>query len=843
MPGAQPADLPGQPTLDSIFSPPGQATMPGQQTLGQYFAGAGATVPGIPTGQQPQQPMPAPQPNAPTPGGPQRSPADALDQFGSAFQGPPPDQGGQPQQPQEDPLDQFAGAFTGIAYQPKKGEVYDDSAPLSWGEEWPRIKASLGRSPREVASVLSDTYGEGNVRINKDKVYFRKPGEAKFRALDPKQFEFFGDLIADMAGNMVEAAGAAPYEYLGGLGARASASTGTPMGVAGAMASGSAGFYYGAKAGLNLREYALGKAGGQIDPTLNEDDEFKKSLMTNVATAGVGKVVGDGIGKIAGALAESPIMRLKTIAKVQSVLEDMANAYRIGRSTTPEGTGQEITNVVRAERARLNMIAKEAREPVVTAAGDQKFSAGQTLAQLRNVIRNEGGTIDKNGVAKIAGEMESTKVPIERQYDRMSPVLGPDGKPMITQELRNETVTIPGGPVPAPISPMGTKEGKGELQEIVDMYNDLMTAQRSSGGVDAATLFKIASDTGERGEYGTYTVGGKTTTQAAKKLTQPWQAINSGAIADRDAAAMTVLPADSMELAQYKMGMKRYAARIEPLKKLEEMVNKAADDGSLPTLANSIIHPERPQAIRDFKAMLGTSPTNDIRPDATWETVRGSWLSTLMNSPAVKDPTSGLMSGKRLMSTLDRYGEDVLKEVFPGGLGDMRRLALKLDSVYKQDLKPSAMTQAFIEAEPVIDKLISSRSIANFLWGITHQRAELADALLNDGFMKMYRDAAPQNRAKLMKAMDMYQEMYDQSFRTNLAKGWDSLVIPSSYLKKFGLPMARGNLAGAGQGLAREAGATMKDAKDTVKGAKGVLYDALGYDPQGNPKPGLSVQH
>ncbi len=101
-----------------------------------------------------------------------------------------------------------------------------------------RLQAGLAANDTEKINFMKRKFGEENVRLKDDKLYFRKNGEKTFRKLDPNTLELINDLIPDFAREIVTEAAMIPGEVTGGfVGAGAAGVGAFPGAVAGRVAS------------------------------------------------------------------------------------------------------------------------------------------------------------------------------------------------------------------------------------------------------------------------------------------------------------------------------------------------------------------------------------------------------------------------------------------------------------------------------------------------------------------------------------------------------------------------------------------------------------------------------
>jgi len=675
-----------------------------------------------------------------------------------------------------------------------------------------RLRAGLGRTPKEQASLFEQSFGKENVKIRSGKIYFRKEAGGRFQSVEPEDLGFFADLFSDLADNsgaILEAGAAVPFEAAGALAGAAGGAAGGPPGVGyGAAAGVMTGAALGGVAGADLRAQAIQSAGGTLDPEVSLNQERLYGATGNVVGMGAGAVLKMGAQKVVGVLEwaakEAPINRIKAIAEIKNAFTDLSARYRpSNRAVTASDVTDRVVGAAEHERNILNTQVELSRETVIERAGEQKFEMRRTMGTLKEMIEEQGGTFEKDGTARLSGSQPDQTFRYPTEVQRPSSLVDAQGQPLIVTETKTASFTIPGDPIPEPLKPFGITEGGPLLDRLVSDYNRLLT-EGKAGGVSAKDLYDVTSFYQDSSGF-EKTFGTRATTVARK--------IGYAAATDRDLVAAAALRGHPQEQLLTR-AFNEYYQRTDALKKIEKTIRTQQNPE---LVAQAIVRPKRAQDIRDFKRLFGDGKSWDSAEGPVWNTVKSHWIDSLVQSHT--DEATGLINAPALLKKMKGYGDETLREVFePGELGEMRKLALQASKIQTSDLKKRAGFANFGQsiASLAVYKNLLPINQARVLWNLTRSQPQAADYLMDEGFMQMVR-SAPSGSARtgLAKMVSEYRSLYDTAILRTTAGGKKAYVN----LPKAGAAATARNLPGA---MSRD-----EDRTSTMTGASS---DGADYD-------------
>lgn len=720
-----------------------------------------AQVFGPPT--PPPPAYPNPQPNA--------SPAPAPDPFGALGPAAP--------APAEDMFAALgpapAGAnpeFQPVSPSPEDANVFDRPSALTGGFKGylqnlrDRWDAGMGRNPQESVAILQTKYGKQNVKLaNGGKEIAVRQPNGKFMTLDGDQVGFWADLIGDIAdasGGLYQGAHSAVAEIPGVAAAAAAAPEtggGSLLAIPPILAA--AGMH-----GANARDSAVRAYG--ITPTANLTEEQIAGAAANVVGYGVGAALKNtlqGAAKfVQNARLTSPEERIRQLGVVRSTLDEIATRYfPRGARVTADQTDASIRSATERLSSELGSQVGAKRGQVLRMAGEEgRFSAQQTIDELRDILRPYV-SFERDGTAKLSGEVGAGV-----DYTMRPPtvvdtgILNERGQPISRiAKLNWQEVPVPGQPVREPINPGGMNEGPKLFEKLTEDYNRLLTEQ-AQGGVKAQELFDTTSYYQENGHF--HQLHGDRATQIAKR-------VGYASAADRNQMAMQVLGGDP-EGAEYKAfeaAYKNHSEKIDYLRDMETMLSKQEN---APVISEAIIRPKKAEDIRKFKQMYGAGTSDLAGTDQSpWGNVRSYWINKLFEDHV--DPSTGILNTRKLLETLNKYGDDVLSEVFRpaekgklGELGQIRQLALKANKIQVNDLMTPEQYAGFIKdlvQSPVFRGLMP-KARALIAWTLSKPRPMAADYLVEEG----WRDVAKMpelERPAWEQMVSNYRSMYELARR------------------------------------------------------------------------------
>lgn len=289
-------------------------------------------------------------------------------------------------QPQTDEVDQLLADFGGgEEAAPPPDEFAPEPTPLQANIDQlnpenfiTRLQAGLAANDTQKAAFLKQKYGEENVRIKGEKLYYRKPGEKAFKKLDPDAFELISDILPDFAREIVTEAALLPGEILGGMAGSAIPVLGT---AAGAVTGRVATIPY----ATSVADDVARRAGLPDDPNRNIPLENTLAMGVESLLPFAGKVVGKTIAKrIPGAAAykESKALaerELVALSKGSKEVVDAAAALEREGINTP---------------LMLQQIQPDS--PKVKALADSVADSGQFINKQREFAEGYGSQLESN---------------------------------------------------------------------------------------------------------------------------------------------------------------------------------------------------------------------------------------------------------------------------------------------------------------------------------------------------------------------------------------------------------------------------------------------------------------
>jgi len=715
-------------TLGQMFSPPARQA---SQTLGSFLS------PMAPASQP--SPQPSPQPSGdtldalgPDPG------ADHIEEMLSLL-GPDPGVGAD-------------GVVTpAIAGEdPNADQFVDNGRGASLME---RFKSGLGITQAERMSTLKTTFGEKNVKEdpNTGQIGFRKEGEKKFTYVSPGQLGIFSKLlggIADNSGIAVQAATAIPFEVAGSAAGLAAGGVGLPLGLA-------AGAFAGGVAGETQRQTLLQSAGGRLDPEVDTGSEALASGAANVAGLGVGAALSRGaaygLGVIREAFKDFPLNRIRAVAKLQSGLEEFANDHKIdGVIPTAGEAGARIEGASARERKILNGKIAMLKDTIIQADPDRLFPMSNTMQEMRNVLIEQGVKFDESGMAVVSGRLQDVELQVLNPRERVSSIVDESGAPLTSTALERGTITIPGEEVKPPIAPFGAAGGESVIQKIAKHYNDIFK-ENAAGGLKPDEVFRYTQLMQDFGDYAH--IGPNLNPGLASKLNRSFRKVGEAASSDRDIMAATALQGRP-EQEMFTRAYTEYTTRIDPLRGLEKIIDQKESNEML---TKAIILPNNSERIRKFKQIVGDDKEWNSITGPVWKSVKGQWIQNLIESSS--SPSTGIIDGNALLTGMQKLGKETLDEVLSKEeQGGIRKIALMMNKIKTSDLIRPEERTAELGKLPFFSQLLPTTK-ANILWRLFKSDAKAADYMLEEGFMKQYRDAAPLLRREILETMTEFERL------------------------------------------------------------------------------------
>ena len=476
----------------------------------------------------------------------------------------------------------------------------------------PGILASFiqgfGRSPQEDALLLEKVYGQGNVKVQNKKIFFREPGQKNYQSIESDKL----GLAAKVINQVARGSGIALEAVTGAGPAAVGMALGGP--VAGVMGGAAGGV-----AGSAAREGAVSALLGS-ERALSDVAPGSEMTMGGVL-GGAGSAVGMALGRLGRSLYQgSEAGRISRVANIRSALEEVKQNLLPEHWSSPTAgpalkgkeaqaalgsmSAESYNNIISRESDRLGQQVRAARNQLVENAGDAKFSMTNTADSLGSILKEYEGrglSFDKN-----------------------------TGKASLSTE-------IPASSERGPIAPFGIQGGEGVLNQVTNMYNTLIDAQKN-GGVSAGDVIDLTRKIEDLAKFDQ---------SVQKSKVFPWREATQAAIQDRDALARSVL--DPQSLQRYEGAYQEYTNKIDAVRGLSDQVSKALQSESRADLIDSLVAKNNPKLFRDFKMIAGPEAANEVR---------ANFVTHLIDKHI--DDSSGLFKSDAFLNDLKSYGPELI---------------------------------------------------------------------------------------------------------------------------------------------------------------------------------------
>jgi hypothetical protein len=96
---------------------------------------------------------------------------------------------------------------------------------------------------------------------------------------------------------------------------------------------------------------------------------------------------------------------------------------------------------------------------------------------------------------------------------------------------------------------------------------------------------------------------------------------------------------------------------------MSELIDTAEPE----SIVDKVIRPGQSSRIRNVRTKVEHAIRKGKADPETWRAVQGEYLHRLLKDSSVTDPLTGIVNGQRLLNVLNDFGDEALKEVFPGG--------------------------------------------------------------------------------------------------------------------------------------------------------------------------------
>jgi len=561
--------------------------------------------------------------------------------------------------------------------------------------------------------VFNKKPGDDNVRVDEDgTVYYRRGANDKFAPLDDKSKITLGD-VADMIPGIVEAVGQTGFELAGStIGATVGSVAGPPGMIAGAVIGGITGSLAGAASAVGVRKSAAESLGIPID----ESETFAKQFIPQVGTT-----VAFGAIPLAIQAGGSGFRALKNLLKIDK-LEDIKT---------------------------LGFIKRSAQEEV-----ENLGYAGRNAADISSQIAAEGGLLDQklNKFGEIIGIYKDTAlknnryspVPLEKTLTAMDDILTSQGAKIDPSTgkmvMPDSPITIDGVLI-APEAKtafraggfFGDQNGKRYLQGLVDDFNSLVDAQRSSGGINFNRLDQIIDKYQQLSKFD-------------EKFNQSIDVINTfrnlqhAAGKDRNGYIVKGLKGTADE----SIVQKAFDDYSEVYSVVSPLRSKFDQVGTAEAFADALVRPNNAKEILALKTALG--------PDSS---AFKEFASAALDKKIIKhtDLVDGFLDARKFYDDLASLGPETLDAIGfdKTMMNKFKAAAIQFQRISMEELRtgPIKFDGALNLIRMVFGNQLSRNNARlNAVYNLTKSNSNLADYMANEGFLKMAKESVSEAEKK-----------------------------------------------------------------------------------------------
>lgn len=585
-----------------------------------------------------------------------------------------------------------------------------------------RLQAGLAANDTEKVGFLKQKYGDGNVRMKDDHIYYRRADGDKFKRLDPATFELISDIIPDFAREMVTETAMLLGEVTGGvIGTAAAPGAGTVGGaIAGRVAS--------VPVANAFADSVAEAAGVPQDPSRNQRMENAVGMTAEAVLPAVGAKVGGMVMKrLPGTMAykaakeagEKEIVALS--AQNKEVAQAAANLAELGRAAKIDGAAVGVPGAsVSLMGHQLSPDAPLAQKYAAVAASDPRFiNAQNQLAEdwgssLENTLleigrRNGKGSVDPSKLAssitnavdnvaeaegkaigvykaKALAATKNAKQPLPPEIaQRTQELLREYGfKPRTVETkslLRREVPDLAGGTAqvyqnqakkrtvwsaPTDLRPYVNNglTSTGEVRAVVNNLGRL--AKGLDRGLSLTEMESLRNNIGATSARLGRTKAGADLGALQGGLREQYRKVITDALPNR------------AEQNAFNSSMDEFSMIRSNVDTLRNALN---EDSSAKAIVNKFFTgPENLQKIQAIKR---------LSPDSA-AALKEEFVNKLLTDYANRESKTGFSSGKFLNDVNKKYGNQFLKEVFDDGPGPnldtVKQLLLvneRLENTYK----------------------------------------------------------------------------------------------------------------------------------------------------------------
>lgn len=576
--------------------------------------------------------------------------------------------------------------------------------PLSVGKELEvRAKKSAAFNQKDERNLMQKVLGDDFVVSEKDgELWFRKKGAKSKHRIDRSAFgllkegkfaeagrEAAGD-VADMTGTGIEIAGnvageaasiAAGSKIGAGIGFLAVGPGGAFVGGAtGAIAGAVAGTAVAAATGIAMREMAVEAFGGQNSG--NAAEEFVIATGINAATLGAGVML-KGVGRkmiapLRDALENSPKQRLYQLAQIRSEFEAITQKIGVKGQTTAQ-TGAQIDGAVVRLEKQLGEQVELLKTETIAKGADKPFPAENYSRAVEKILGDYGLPKDTLPVILNDPVLQGKVIQNMLKGDRLGAT--PENARLVRQLL---------GELKA--------GGKFKMDDLYDQLDRLRGLAEYEKSPDALTpLNKIARE-------------------LRQALAKDRNGIIEAMYKDNDPHGIA-------------SAIKEYSSRIDAI---DDFRNIFTRKRSVELFTDSIVSKNNSKMIAQVKELLGPESPE-------FQALQAEWIDQICKKSI--ESGSGVVNGKKLRSTLESYGEDVVNQMIsPREKLTLEYIARKAEKIpYLDMLNSSAASQQAVKdgAMAIISGGKNIPAQVRLLWTLFRENADAAKYLSEEGLLEL----------------------------------------------------------------------------------------------------------
>lgn len=635
-----------------------------------------------------------------------------------------------------------------------------------------RLATGLAANDNEKVGFLQKKYGNDNVSVKDDHIYFRRSKDEKFHRLDPKTLELIADTLPDFAREILTEGAMLPGEVGGAV-------MGSAAGPGGAAAGGLSGRVLSVPMANSLADSAASAMGVPQDPSRN----IGRENMIGQATEGVVPLALGGIAKqiikrIPGTMAYKAA-REAGEKEVVALSRQSGEVLAAAADLEKEGLSLGMTlNQVQPDSPKINALVDTVKDSPQFINKQREFAEGYGEAlknTLNEITKRANPSSSPEGIGKTVvsavtsldkaegraiGEFKARALEATKNQKQPFPQEIQAGiKDLMDQfgfTYRATGDKITAVPPKDITSILGTKglTKAGEVRSVINALNELGKTQ-SSGGARLTDLDRLLSVVGDlnpklRGSAAGNSWGGLTGSLRQYRRDVIGAALNS--------------PEDKV---LFNRVMDDYAnLRVNT----EQLSNVLRGDVTSKTLVSSMFRGKENLAnIRAIKSITGADSPE-------WGGLKEEFVNQLLVKHASDGPT-GFNSAAFMKDLKNNYGDDFIKEVLDDGkAGPNYKTVQNLLTVGKRIEATQKGVQADTASEEIKKGIVGTaiglladvkfktiNGVSSILGATGSKESALMEILNRDGFEKYLAGYEGKDRAGIARMLERMQSVYNST--------------------------------------------------------------------------------